>query len=143
MGLDIGAGEIGDEALVAILLDIEDQRALSRLFLVAEAARAEEDAEFERHVEAGQAIDRIELGAREIVDAVPAFLDQAVELVDAGLAAIVELAGRASLEAAGMDGEDQRLEDRCIIRVERAVDEDVVGRQAGAGRQIICGPGLA
>lgn len=131
MGVDVHARQIRDEALVAILLDVEDQRALACLVLVAEVTRAEKDAEFERHVEAGKAVRRVQFGAREIVDTVSAVLNDRIELVDTGLAGVVQLARRARDEPTGVNSEDQRAEQRRVIVVEGAIDEDAVDRRAG------------
>ena len=57
------------------------------------------------------------------------FLDQTEDLVDAGLSAVVQLAGGAGSEPADQDGEDERPEDGSELLIEGAVDEDVVSRR--------------
>ena len=64
--------------------------------MVSRAERAESlghrCAKFKRHVEPRQAIVVIQLCTANVVYAVPALFDQIVELVDASLSAIVQLA---------------------------------------------------
>lgn len=126
MGVDIDPGDVRDELLIAVFLDIKDQQALVMLSFIAVPLGPEEQPQLERHVEPRQAIVAIELGPTNVVYAVPAFLDQIVELVDASLAAIVQLARRSGPEAARKDRENQRLEDWFVIRVEGTVYENVV-----------------
>jgi hypothetical protein len=86
------------------------QGALQFLNATAIASRAEEDAEFEGHVEPGQAVLRVEFGAGEVVDAISALVDQAIELLDARFPCVVGLSRGPGHEAAGIDGEDQGAE---------------------------------
>ncbi len=92
MPMDVHAGEVGDETLIAILLDVEDQDALRLLVLATIALCAKKQPQFERHLEARQVMDRVEFGPRQVMNAVSAIGDQAIDLVDSRLAAIVELA---------------------------------------------------
>ena len=59
---------------------------------------------------------------------VPAFLDDTVEFFDPRLPAVIEFAGGARAKAARHRSEDQGLESRRVVRVERTVDEDIVWR---------------
>ncbi len=131
---DIHPGEIGDEPLIAKRIDIEDQALLQLSRVIAKSFGAEIEAEFQRHIEARQAMDRVEFGPRQIVDSIAAFLDDAIELVYPGLAAVVQLAGRSRAKSAAEHREDEGVEHRCIGAVERAVDEHII-RRAYARRQ--------
>ncbi|HEV2817828.1 MAG TPA: hypothetical protein VGW40_11495 [Allosphingosinicella sp.] len=70
------------------------------------------------------------------MNAEPATLDQALELFHSQLAAVIELAGRARSEFAGIDAEGERPKDWSISPIEGAIDKDVVGR--GGGGQAQC-----
>ena len=63
------------------------------------------------------------------MDSVTAFPNQTIELINAGLPAIVDLARGPWLETARIDRENQGLKNRNKIRVKRTVDEDVVRRR--------------
>lgn len=89
MGVDVHSGKIRDELLVAILLDVKDQKTLLSLRLATVAPAPEEDPQFQRHVEAGQAVRRIELGAGKVVNPVTAFLDDVVQLFEPHLSPVV------------------------------------------------------
>ncbi len=89
MIVDVHPGEIGYEPLVAVRFDIEDQGALQFLIRTSITPRAEKNPEFQRHVEPRQACNAVQLCPGEVVYAVPACLDQTVELLDPGLARIV------------------------------------------------------
>lgn len=132
MRLDVHAGEIRDEHLEAILLGIENHAALLRLIVITEALGAEEDPEFERHVESGQIIDMVEFCAGEVMNAVPTLSDDPVKFVNPSLGRIIHLAGASRTEAAGEDSEDERLETDREGVVKRTVYENVArGRWHG------------
>lgn len=63
------------------------------------------------------------------MNAVPAFFDQAVELVHPRLPTIVQLTRGTRPKTARKQREDQRLEDRFKVAIKRTVDEHVIGRQ--------------
>lgn len=132
VSVNIHAGKIGDEPLVAIPLNVQDKDPLRLLMLAAEALGTEKETELERHIEARQFVHRVELGPRKVMNAVAAFLDQAVNLIDPSLATVVELPCRAGAESAEEDREDECAKSRSEGLVERAVDEDVVSRQGAA-----------
>jgi len=121
----IDAGEIGDESLIAIGFGIEDERALLPLELITKTLGSEEDAEFERHIESRKAGVRIKLGARQIVDTKAALLDNPIEFVDPGLAAVIHFARTSDAKTAGEHREHQRLKSWRKLIVEWAVYEDV------------------
>ncbi|MDR7103971.1 hypothetical protein [Croceicoccus sp. BE223] len=124
--MNIHPGEIRDELLIAEALNVEDQQPLVVLGAVSVALGTEEKTEFKGHVEAGEVVISVEFGPREIMDPVPAFLDQPVELLDPSLAAIVQLARRPWAKPACIDCENQRLEDWFEVWVEGTVYENIV-----------------
>jgi hypothetical protein len=134
MGVDIDAGKIGYEPLIAERVDVENQRPLQLLDLASVSLGTEEQPQLQRHIEAGQPEDLIQLGPGKVVNAVPAVLDQAIELIHPHLAAVIELAGRARTKLAGVNAEDERPEQGGVGLIERTVDEDVVCRNGGAGQ---------
>ena len=126
MGMDVHAREIGNEPLIAVGLDVQDEQSLTLLPGAAVAFRAQKHAEFQRHVEPWQTGLGVEFSSREVVDAEPALLNQAEEPIHAGLARVIQLLGGSRAKAASVDRKDQGVEDRRVVIIERAVDEDVV-----------------
>lgn len=100
MSLDVHSSEIRDEHLEAILFGVLNHTALFGLCLVAEALGAEKDTEFQRHVEARELAVSVQFGTRQIVYAVPALSDNAIELLYASLSGVIHLAGATSAKAA-------------------------------------------
>lgn len=72
----------------------------------------------------------VQLGTGEIVNAEPALLDNPVEFVDPGFSAVVHLASATNPEAAGKDGENQRLKPWRKLVVKGAVYKDVARNAA-------------
>ena len=54
VGVDVLAGDVGDEVAVTVRFAVEDQQGFAALGGRAVALASEEQSEFERHVEAGQ-----------------------------------------------------------------------------------------
>jgi hypothetical protein len=134
MGVDVHAGEIRNKLLVSVLLGIKDEQPLLALAGRSIVFGAHEDAQLQRHVESRQVVDGIRFGARKVVNAVTTFLDEAVELLDSRLPAVIKLACGARLKATGANGEDQRAKDLGVFVIEGTVDEDVIrrdGRRSG------------
>jgi hypothetical protein len=70
------------------------------------------------------------------VDAVTALFDDVVQLLDADT--VVQLASASGGEAAETHGKYQRLKYLGIVGVERAIDEDLIGRSLRAVAQTCC-----
>ena len=69
-----------------------------------------------------------------VMDAVTTRLNEAVELLDSRLPAVIKLARGARLKATGANGEDQRAKGLGVFVIEGTVDEDVIrrdGRRSG------------
>jgi hypothetical protein len=99
--------------------------------------------QLERHVESRQLVDGIRFGTRKVVNAVTTLLDEAVELLDSRLPAVIKLARGARLKATGANGEDQRAKGLGVFVIEGTVDEDVIGRDGRrSGQSSIEGQGL-
>lgn len=133
MCFDVLTGDVRHESLVAIGLDVQHEAALLRLRRVTEALGAEEQPEFQRHVEARQG-SRIQFCARNVVDAKRTVLDQLLDLRDPGAARVDRLQGAAWPEAAAQNGEDDCVKKGEIGAIERAVDEDRLPRGQGSAR---------
>jgi len=127
MGLNVHSCQVGDELLEPILLDIEQQATLALVVTISEVLGAEEDTELERHVESGKGVHAIQLGPGEIMDAIPALLDDPIELVDPGLRGISHFERTAGTKAAGDHRENQGAEAWREFVIKGAVDEDVAG----------------
>lgn len=67
MGCDALADYIRDEFLKAVSIPIQDQTDLLALVALPKSRRADEKAEFERHIGAGKLVFAVELGARNVV----------------------------------------------------------------------------
>lgn len=92
MGVDVHAGEIRNKLLVSVLLGVKDEQALLALAGRSIVFGAHKDAQLQRHVESRQVVDGIRFGTRKVVNAVTTFLDEAVELLDSRLPAVIKFA---------------------------------------------------
>ncbi len=126
MGLNILACDVRAILLVSIALSVEDQAKLLTLNASSISLRSQEEAQLQRHIEAGQHRSRIRLGARDVVNTQPTLGDYLSDLIEPDLAGIFDLKSTSCHEAAIVRSEYQRLENRPVFRVEWAVDEDVV-----------------
>src|ERR1700720_8149 len=63
-----------------------------------------------------------------VMDAVTTRLNEAVELLNSRLPAVIKLARGARLKSTGANGEDQRAKGLGVFVIEGTVDEDVIGR---------------
>lgn len=80
---------------------------ISFLPLISEALRSQKNPQFKRHVEAGQAGDRIRFCAAYVVNAVPALGYDPEDFIYSGLAGVLDFEGTAGRKAARVNGEDQ------------------------------------
>ncbi|MSO99522.1 MAG: hypothetical protein EXR07_00505 [Acetobacteraceae bacterium] len=117
--------DVADESLKAERLTIEHETGFFSLPRIAKAVGAEKQAEFEGHVETGQAF-LVRFGTRQIVDAPAAIADKGRDFIDANIAAVIGFEGASGPRAARENSECQRVPEMPISRVERAVDKDVV-----------------
>lgn len=101
--------------------------------LIAVSLSAQENAELERHIKAGQLVFSIEFGAAEIMDTIRAFFDQLDDLLDARPAAIVDLQRAADHKPASSNSKNDCFKVRFIFVVEWTVDENVERRDARFG----------
>jgi hypothetical protein len=134
MGVDVHAGEIRNKLLVSVLFGVKDEQALLALAGRSIVFGAHEDAQLQRHVESRQVVDGIRFGTRKVMDAVTTLLNEAVELLDSRLPAVIKLARGARLKTTGANGEDQRAKGLGVSVIEGTVDEDVIrrdGRRSG------------
>src|ERR1700679_2034577 len=132
MSVDVHAGEIRNIRLVSVLLGVKDEQTLLTLAGRSIVFGALEDAQLQRHVESRQAVDGIRFGTRKVVNAVTTLLDEAVELLDSRLPAVIKLARGARLKATGANGEDQRAKGLGVFVIEGTVEEAVIRRDGRA-----------
>src|SRR5215469_1242846 len=98
--------------------------------------------ELQRHIEARQTARRIQLRARDIVDAKTAGGNEPDDLVEPCPTRVVDLQRTPRREAACRHCEDNGIEHCRVASIERAIDEDaaVVVRGGVAGRDYLaCG----
>jgi hypothetical protein len=70
-----------------------------------------------------------QIRSRDVVNAVSTRCDDLADLFEAGLGRVVHLEGAAGLKSGPLHGVDDGPEEKLVLRIERAVDEDVpVGR---------------
>jgi hypothetical protein len=82
--------DVGHKLLVAIGLAVEDEAVFGLVLPSAKALCAEEDAQFEWHVEAGQSGVSVGFGARDIVDTEPTIFNEPEDFFDADLSGVVD-----------------------------------------------------
>jgi hypothetical protein len=95
---------------------IDDQGFLLRLSSSAEFAGSQEKAEFQWHIESGQARFHIRLGSRDVVNAIAAFGDDPADFVDAHFPTVVIFSSASRREPRSDDREDERFEKMMIVR---------------------------
>ncbi len=89
VGGNVLSGNVGHELLVAIGLAVEDEAVLGFVLPSAKSLCAEEDAEFERHVESGQSGVSVGFGAGDVVDTESTGFNEPEDFLDAYLCRIV------------------------------------------------------
>ena len=110
MGSDILSGDIGDEFLISVRLNIEDQTTLSLLDSVSQALCAEKHPEFQRHVEPRKMVCWVGIGPGKVVNAKSALFDNLKNLLDSNLAPVLDLKRAARAKATVDDSEVDRFE---------------------------------
>lgn len=139
----ISACQIRYEALIAKLLNIEDERHFFFLRLITKFFGSQKDSQFEWHVETREIVLPVGFGARDVMNAVSALANQSVEPVQPKLAAIIELLTGSRTKTAGKDCKNQCLEKLSIFGVKWTVNKNVVNRRGFYARQIkaaLCWP---
>jgi hypothetical protein len=99
VGVDVLAGNVGNEALIAMEFGIEDYAAFASMRGSALYAKAQEDAEFEGHVEPRQRRIAVTLGARNVVNPIIALGNYGTKLLEPVLPSVIGLPRAASAKA--------------------------------------------
>ena len=123
--MNVLAGDIRDVALIAISLFVENNASFRFLALCTKAFGGEKYAELQRHVEARQRSTRVDLGSRNVMNAVTARCDNCANLVESIFGAIIRFKRTAWPKAGPDNDENDGSEKSLITLVERTVDEDV------------------
>lgn len=119
---DVDARKVGGEPLVTKTLGVEDEQLMIADRFASEVPSADRDAELDRHVEAGKPITLLDAG--DVVNAEATFSDQSHDLGKPELARVADLQGAADAKLAEQDRERNRIEQRLVLCVERAIDEN-------------------
>ena len=82
--------------------------------------------EFKRHIETREAGVAVERNARNIVHAIPAFLDKTLDFGQSWLGSIINLQSGAGYKTKVVNRKNDGVEDGFVSTIERAVDEDVI-----------------
>ena len=85
---------------------------------------------------------RIQLGPRQIVNAIAALRDDPEQLVDARLRAVIDLACGSRSKATSKGREDQGAEGCGVVGIEGTVDEDIIRRQLRRRQELLLVPGV-
>jgi hypothetical protein len=117
--------DVGDELPVAVLIGVEDQRALPVLVFRSIPLTAEEQPEFQRHIKPRQVRGWIQSYSREVIDSEAALFNHALDLRQPEVRSIVFLQSTARNETQIVHCEDNGVEDRLVAGIEGTVDEDV------------------
>jgi len=117
------SGNVRQAFLRGVRLALENHTLLVTL-TGPEPLRAEKQAQFERHVEAGHARGRIKARVGEIVDGPSAAPHDADDLVDANFPTVFAFAGTTRPEPAIHHSKDISAQSRAMVRREGAVYED-------------------
>jgi hypothetical protein len=123
------ARDVRAKLLVAVGNGVQDQRALFFLLVHPVFLRTEEKSQLQRHIEPWKPGLRVDLDARDVVNAVPALADDPLDLADPLLPAVLGLQRTPRQKAAVGHREHRRAEQLPVASIDRAVDEDthVVG----------------
>jgi hypothetical protein len=124
MRLDVHAGYVRQGLVVAVGFDVQDQDLSLPLPGRALQAQAQVGAQLERHVEPRQLGVAIQLDPRDVMDGKIALGDHPDDLGEPHCAAVAEVKGAARAISAGQEREADGPEQRLVVGVERAVDED-------------------
>src|SRR6476659_5296004 len=124
---NILARDIGAESLVPIPFSIEYKTALFLLSAIPIFLGTPKDAQFERHIEPGSARLLVHPCPRNVVNAVSAIPDDAIDLIDTNLAAVFGLLSTPRDISAIVNCEHDRAVEAPISFVERDVYENGVG----------------
>jgi len=122
--VNILAGYVRDEGLVAVAPGVENEHTLFTCAAIPVDPAADVETELEGHVEAGKRPRAAQLDAREVVNRESARTDDLLDLLQPYRARIEFLECTPRVEAAGEHREDECFEERVVLAIERAVDED-------------------
>ena len=93
MRLNILAGNIGTKPLIAIAVTIKDEAGFQLVCPRAKPPGANEEAKLQGHVEAWQARFVTNLGARNIMNSIPAVFDDLGNLINADFSRVFRFKG--------------------------------------------------
>jgi hypothetical protein len=119
------SGDVGAEHVIAVAIPVQNEANLPTVLSRPVPSRSQEEPEFQRHVEPGEAVPGVERRAGKIVYSEPAVPDNAKELVNSYLTAIVLLLRAPRKESALMDAKDQRPQQLPVTGVEGNVEKDL------------------
>lgn len=126
MSVDVLSGQVRNEPLIPVWLAVNYETGLCALYPVTKLFAAEEQSEFERHIEAREQRDCIRFGSRYVVNAVPAFGDCPEDLVVPILCRIADFKCASCCKASVVHCEDQRVKEAFVLAIEWAVYEYAV-----------------
>jgi len=116
------AGYVADESLEPEWIGIHNQAGFCMLPWTAKVLCAKEEAQFERHIESGQAVV-VQFDSGDVMYTPATTSAQHYDLVNSGLTGVIELECGAWHEAANKHDKHDSIEQRAIFAVERTVDK--------------------
>jgi predicted membrane chloride channel (bestrophin family) len=129
--------DVGNVSLLPVRFSIKDDTALFSLAAIPVPLCAEKHAKFERHVETRKGWIPIRFGARDIIHAVAALIDNREYLREPILSGVIGFERASSSETRPYHRENDGVEDWLVFCIERAVYEDVTARCSR--HSVLCG----
>jgi hypothetical protein len=118
MGTNILASDVGAKSLIPVFLPVEYQTTLCTVPSLSEFPRAQEEAEFERHIETSKPRRFVQSGTRDVVNSISAIGDETIDLLDPCFATILHFEGTPGHEPAVVDCKNDRAKERTVSLVE-------------------------
>ena len=103
-------GDVRNEFLIPVLFDVEDQGELSTLFLAAEPFASKKEAQFERHIESGQVVYRVQTHFGDVMNSEPTLLNDALDLREEDFARVIGFTSAPGNKSEFEYGENNRAE---------------------------------
>jgi hypothetical protein len=125
MGVNVLARDVGDIALEPIALAVEDDAGFQAMLWAAVFPGAQEQAKFERHVEARKGRVSIDFGPRDVVNAITAFPNDLTDFVETIVRRIIPLKRATRHESGADDRKNGGVEKDLISVIEGAINEDM------------------
>jgi hypothetical protein len=123
--VNVLAGKVGDVALIAKPFTIKDDARLGSVLAPSESSCAKKHPKFKRHVETRQRRIAICFGARDIVNAIAAFVDNRTDLLKPIDGRIIRFESATRPETGSSNSQDRSVEKKPVAIVKWTINEYV------------------